>query len=233
MAMRRILNERGRFEDKQYFQRKEILTRVIERWEELTGEQPTLDHVTGPFKRCIAMGGGQVPFVPLGHYGKCRYVAERTEKTVFSVQSSPRTIASKPQRGPNQHPAPRSQTPSQGDTSRLPDPPDWVREQWLDDGPAKRNLGEGSFRVYAWCQADDAKSDHRWPIKVGYTGKGGLKSRIDRSQMKEPPDYLICMRFETEVAARSMERALHICLEFRNRQTPDSLGREWFRTAPK
>ncbi|MDE0624991.1 MAG: GIY-YIG nuclease family protein [Bryobacterales bacterium] len=232
ITMRRILNERELFADQEYFQRKEILERVIDRWEQISGERLALNQVTGPFKHCMKRTPELVPFIALGHYGKYKHVLERADVTAQPVQSRPRTAASEPHRETKLPPPPQSPSFSPR-TANPPTAPSRVREQWRDDAPVERNLGDGSFRVYAWCHPHDAKKDGHWPIKVGRTGKGGLKSRIDRSQMKEYPRYLLCMRFQTEDKAIRMERALHICLNFRDRRCSESLGREWFRTSPQ
>lgn len=232
ITMRRILNERELFADKKYFQRKEILERCIDRWEQLSGERLALNQVTGSFKHCIKRTPGLVPFIALGRYGKYQHIPERADVTVQPVQSRPRTAASEPHREPRLAPPPQSQSFSQG-TANLPTAPPEVREQWRDDAPVERNLGNGSFRVYAWCYPNEAKKDGHWPIKVGRTGKGGLKSRLDRSQMKELPRYLLCMRLQSEAQAISLEKALHICLNFRDRRCSESPGTEWFRTSPQ
>lgn len=51
--------------------------------------------------------------------------------------------------------------------------------------------------------------------------------------MKDAPRYLLCMRFQSEAKSISMEKALHICLNFRDLQCRESLGTEWFRTSPQ
>jgi len=108
--------------------------------------------------------------------------------------------------------------------------PDWIRRQWRDDGPADHNLGSGPYRVYAWCNKNDVGEKERWPVKIGHTGSGGLKARLDKAQMQEHPRYLMCVRFDKKSDAQMMERALHTCLHFRGRRHSDAPGQEWVRT---
>lgn len=230
VAMRLILNDQELFADKEYFQRKEILSRVVEKWEQLSGERLDRASIAGPFKKCIHQTAEPVQFEALGGHGKYRRVPVRADLTARAAQPLPGTVQARPC-----HVAkpPNSQFLSRSKAGRRA-APESVRKQWADDGPAERNLGDGSDRVYAWCHANDAREeDGLWPIKVGHTGKGGLKSRIDKSQMKEAPRYLLCMRFQSEAEAISMEKALHICLNFRGRRCQESLGTEWFRTSPQ
>lgn len=229
-AMRLILNDGELFADKEYFQRKEILSRVVGEWERVSGERLDRASVAGPFKKCMQRTPGSVPFKALGS-GKYRRGPVRTDLTAPPAQPIPRQ--ERPRRDVKPPPRPNSPLPSPSKEGSVI-APESVRKQWLDDGPAERNLGDGSFRVYAWCHKNDAKDDDaRWPIKVGHAGKGGLRSRLDRSQMKEFPRYLLCIRLQSEADAKSLERALHTCLKFRGRRYRESPGTEWFRTSPQ
>ena len=234
-AMRRILNEWELFSDKKYFQRDEVIKRVIERWRDLTGEQLDKKKTADAFKRCMR-NPEFIPLVPLGGYGKYEYVPDRADITAQPIQSRPRGDV--PQVNRNKQRVSDISTsksrPFSHRESELPAPPARVRQQWSDDGPAKRNLGEGHFRVYAWCWEHDANANqNQWPIKVGICGAGGLRARLDRTQMSEPPLYLLCIRFQSESDAKNMEKALHICLHFRSRRCAKSLGTEWFSTNPQ
>ena len=232
-TMRLILNDRDLFADKEYFQRKEILLRVVKQWELLSGEKLAITSVTGAFKACMKRTPESVQFEALGGNGIYRRVPVLADLTVQAAQSLPRTVQvqARPRQVAKPPSLPNSQILSRSQTEPLT-APESVRNQWSDDGPAERNLGNGSARVYAWCHAADAKGDDGcWPIKVGHTGKGGLKSRLDRSQMKEAPRYLLCIRFQSEAEAISLEKALHTCLNFRGRRCRESLGIEWFLTS--
>ena len=94
-TMRLILNDRDLFADKEYFQRKEILLRVVKQWELLSGEKLAITSVTGAFKACMKRTPESVQFEALGGNGIYRRVPVLADLTVQAAQSLPRTVKSK------------------------------------------------------------------------------------------------------------------------------------------
>ncbi|WP_285649439.1 GIY-YIG nuclease family protein [Actinomycetospora sp. NBRC 106375] len=100
----------------------------------------------------------------------------------------------------------------------------------------EKELGVGSHLVYSFYLdtyrvAAEAKSENRWPIKIGMT-TGQLDKRMEthRTALPEVPRIPLVIRHEN---AALLERVVYGALMLRGRGLDGVVGSEWFLTTPE